>query len=170
MGESCLLTEASHYKFGTRKVPPCGRARWMTRYHLCVFRGILACLWQSGPCCSFTPGDNAPTRPVCFVSCPCFAFFSSQSFSFFFLRAVRNGHIKRITDQDIQSSVLEMCGTNVSTNYISCPADPSKTLGIKLPFLVMIIKNVRAHAFHKDGLDDGHTLAQPTIIVSVADY
>jgi hypothetical protein len=34
-------------------------------------------------------------------------------------------------------------GTNVSTNYISCPADPKKTLGIKLPFLVMIIKNVQ---------------------------
>ena len=33
-------------------------------------------------------------------------------------------------------------GTNVSTNYITCPADPQKTLGIKLPFLVMIIKNV----------------------------
>ena len=56
--------------------------------------------------------------------------------------AVRNGHIKRITDQDIQSSVLEIMGTNVSTNYITCPADPQKTLGIKLPFLVMIIKNV----------------------------
>ena len=27
-------------------------------------------------------------------------------------------------------------GTNVSTNYITCPADPKKTLGIKLPFLV----------------------------------
>jgi hypothetical protein len=58
-------------------------------------------------------------------------------------KKVRNGHIKRITDQDIQSSVLEICGTNVSTSYISCPADPSKTLGIKLPFLVMIIKHVR---------------------------
>ena len=34
-------------------------------------------------------------------------------------------------------------GTNVSTNYITCPADANKTLGIKLPFLVMIIKNVR---------------------------
>lgn len=55
---------------------------------------------------------------------------------------VRNGHIKRITDQDIQSSVLEIMGTNVSTNYITCPAHPKKTLGIKLPFLVMIIKNV----------------------------
>ena len=26
---------------------------------------------------------------------------------------VRNGHIKRITDNDIQSLVLEICGTNV---------------------------------------------------------
>lgn len=55
---------------------------------------------------------------------------------------MRNGHIKRITDPDIQSSVLEIMGTNVSTNYITCPVDPKKTLAIKLPFLVMIIKNV----------------------------
>ena len=59
-------------------------------------------------------------------------------------KKVRNGHIKRITDQDIQSSVLEIMGTNVSTNHITCPADKNKTLGIKLPFLVMIIKNVSA--------------------------
>ena len=59
-------------------------------------------------------------------------------------KQVRNGHIKRITDQDIQSSVLEIMGTNVSTNHITCPADKNKTLGIKLPFLVMIIKNVSA--------------------------
>ena len=41
-------------------------------------------------------------------------------------KKVRNGHIKRITDQDIQSSVLEIMGTNVSTNFITCPADPKK--------------------------------------------
>jgi hypothetical protein len=57
---------------------------------------------------------------------------------------VRNGHIKRITDADIQSSVLEIMGTNVSTTFIACPSEKKKTLGIKLPFLVMIIKNVRA--------------------------
>ena len=60
-------------------------------------------------------------------------------------RHVRNGHIKRLTDADIQSSVLEIMGTNVSTNFISCPVDQKKTLAIKLPFLVMIIKNVSAH-------------------------
>ena len=57
-------------------------------------------------------------------------------------KQVRNGHIKRLTDADIQSSVLEIMGTNVSTNYITCPVDKQKTLAIKLPFLVMIIKNV----------------------------
>ena len=68
---------------------------------------------------------------------------------------VRNGHIKRITDQDIQSSVLEIMGTNVSTNFITCPADPKKTLGIKLPFLVMIIKNLKKYfTFEVQVLDD----------------
>jgi len=61
------------------------------------------------------------------------------------LQQVRNGHIKRITDNDIQSLVLEIVGTNVSTTYITCPADPKKTLGIKLPFLVMIIKNLKKY-------------------------
>jgi len=70
-------------------------------------------------------------------------------------KKVRNGHIKRLTDQDIQSSVLEIAGTNVSTNYISCPVDPKKTLGIKLPFLVMIIKNLKKYfTFEVQVLDD----------------
>jgi hypothetical protein len=65
------------------------------------------------------------------------------SIQYLLIILVRNGHIKRITDPDIQSSVLEIMGTNVSTTFIQCPADPKKTLAIKLPFLVMIIKNVR---------------------------
>lgn len=60
-------------------------------------------------------------------------------------KEIRNGHIKRLTDQDIQSSVLEIMGTNVSTNFITCPADPKETLAIKLPFLVMIIKNLKKY-------------------------
>ena len=34
-------------------------------------------------------------------------------------------------------------GTNVTTSYVTCPVNNSETLGIKLPFLVMIIKNVQ---------------------------
>ena len=68
---------------------------------------------------------------------------------------VRNGHIKRLTDSDIQSSVLEIMGTNVSTNFITCPVDPKKTLAIKLPFLVMIIKNLKKYfTFEVQVLDD----------------
>lgn len=68
---------------------------------------------------------------------------------------IRNGHIKRITDPDIQSSVLEIMGTNVSTNYIVCPAEAKKTLGIKLPFLVMILKNLKKYfTFEVQVLDD----------------
>lgn len=71
------------------------------------------------------------------------------------LRTVRNGHIKRITDEDIQSSVLEIVSANVSTTYVTCPADPAKTLGIKLPFLVMIIKNLKRYfTFEVQVLDD----------------
>ena len=68
---------------------------------------------------------------------------------------MENGHIKRITDGDIQSSVLEVASANVATTYITCPADPEKTLGIKLPFLVMIIKNLnRYFSFEVQVLDD----------------
>ncbi|KAJ9518253.1 hypothetical protein QJQ45_010270 [Haematococcus lacustris] len=70
-------------------------------------------------------------------------------------KQVRNGHIKRITDQDIQSSVLEICGDNVANVFITAPADPTKTLGIKLPFLVMIIKNLKKYfSFEVQVLDD----------------
>ena len=54
-----------------------------------------------------------------------------------------------------QSFVLEIVGTNVSTTYITCPADPKKTLGIKLPYLVMIVKNMKKYyTFEVQVLDD----------------
>ncbi|CAF2051319.1 unnamed protein product, partial [Rotaria magnacalcarata] len=38
---------------------------------------------------------------------------------------------------------------------VTCPADPKKTLGIKLPFLVMIIKNLKKYfTFEVQVLDD----------------
>lgn len=68
---------------------------------------------------------------------------------------IQNGHIKRITDNDIKSSVLEIMGTNVSTSYIVCPSDPNNTLGIKLPFLVIVLKNVKKYfTFEVQVLDD----------------
>ena len=56
---------------------------------------------------------------------------------------MRNGYIKRLTDNDINSSVIEIIGSNVSTTFITSPDNPKKTLGIKLPFLVMVVKNLK---------------------------
>eukprot|EP00931_Biecheleriopsis_adriatica_P020617 TRINITY_DN13721_c0_g1_i3.p1 TRINITY_DN13721_c0_g1~~TRINITY_DN13721_c0_g1_i3.p1 ORF type:complete len:273 (-),score=49.44 TRINITY_DN13721_c0_g1_i3:180-998(-) len=68
---------------------------------------------------------------------------------------VRNGHIKRITDEELLSAAVEIGGTNVSTTYVSCPADPQQTLGIKLPFFSMLVKNVAKYfTFEVEVLDD----------------
>ena len=55
---------------------------------------------------------------------------------------VKNGYIKRITDDDIQSSVVEIMGANTSTTFVTCPKNDKQTLGIKLPYLVLIVKNM----------------------------
>lgn len=74
-------------------------------------------------------------------------------------KKVRNGHIKRITDCDIQSLVLEIVGTNISSTYVSCPADPKKTLGIKLPFLILMVKNLKKFfTFEVQILDDKNVI------------
>lgn len=71
------------------------------------------------------------------------------------LLSVSNGHIKRPMDEDIQSNVLEIVGSNIQSTYITCPADPAATLGIKLPFLVIIVKNLKKYfTFEIQILDD----------------
>jgi len=50
-------------------------------------------------------------------------------------------------------SVQEVCcneddtssATCCSVTYITCPADPQKTLAIKLPFLILVIKNMKKY-------------------------
>ncbi|KAI3924259.1 hypothetical protein MKW98_032460 [Papaver atlanticum] len=70
-------------------------------------------------------------------------------------KEVVNGQIKRIQDEDIQSNVLEIAGSNVQSTYITCPADPAATLGIKLPFLVIIVKDSKKYfTFEIQVLDD----------------
>ena len=40
--------------------------------------------------------------------------------------------IQRVNDPDIQSSVIEVEGENVATNYITCPMNASDSLGNNL--------------------------------------
>lgn len=70
---------------------------------------------------------------------------------------VKNGVIKRITDEEIKSLVLEIKSSNVSTTYITCP-NINKSLGIKLNYFVMIVKNMdRFFTFEVEILDDTQT-------------
>lgn len=63
--------------------------------------------------------------------------------------------MKRCHDDDIQSNVLEVVGSNIQSTYITCPADLSATLGIKLPFLVLVVKNMKKYfSFEIQILDD----------------
>ncbi|CAK1584680.1 unnamed protein product [Parnassius mnemosyne] len=67
---------------------------------------------------------------------------------------VQNGHVKRLTDNEVNSIVLEIVSTNVATTYITCPRR-NQVLGIKLPFLVMIVKNLKRYfSFEITILDD----------------
>ncbi|XP_006612447.1 cilia- and flagella-associated protein 20-like [Apis dorsata] len=69
---------------------------------------------------------------------------------------VKNGYIRRVTDDEVKSLALELAGTNVTTTYIYCPRGNRKaSLGIKLPFLIMIIKNMKKYfTFEITILDD----------------
>lgn len=70
-------------------------------------------------------------------------------------KKVKNGSIKRIMDPDIQSSVIEITGSNISTTYITCPSVSKLSLGIKLPYLMMIVKNMKKFfSFEVEIMDD----------------
>ncbi len=73
---------------------------------------------------------------------------------------VANGHVTRVTDEDIQSGVLELVSANVATTYITCPADKAATLGVKLPYLVMVVRHqCRRHPRGGGGVELGTFLA-----------
>lgn len=70
---------------------------------------------------------------------------------------VKNGLIKRVTDEEIKSLVIEIKSSNVSTTYITCPKI-HESLGIKLNYFVIIVKNIdRFFSFEVEIIDDTQT-------------
>jgi len=51
-------------------------------------------------------------------------------------------NIKMVIDNHINSNVLQIAGENPSKNFIAFPLNKKRTLGIKLPLFVIILKNV----------------------------
>ncbi|GFU42594.1 cilia- and flagella-associated protein 20 [Nephila pilipes] len=53
------------------------------------------------------------------------------------------GCIKRITDEDIQTLVIEITSVQFCTTWISLPRVPSNSIGIRLPYLTMLLKYLK---------------------------
>jgi hypothetical protein len=92
---------------------------------------------------------------ACHVSLNCHASFHSPKPLQIWHPQVQNGHVKRVMDPDIHSSSIEVMGSNVATNCIMCPPIANQTLGIKLPYLNLIVKNLNKYfSFEVQVLDD----------------
>ncbi|XP_053687117.1 cilia- and flagella-associated protein 20-like [Sabethes cyaneus] len=71
----------------------------------------------------------------------------------------KNGHTKRKTDEDLKLMVFELMGANVATTYMVAPRCPCPSLGVKLPFLVLLLKNLKKFfSFEIQILDDRNLL------------
>lgn len=63
--------------------------------------------------------------------------------------------VRPVVDEDINSQVLELRDDNVANTRIECPADPSDTLAITLPYVVLVVKNMQRYfTFELELLDD----------------
>ncbi|XP_065089923.1 uncharacterized protein LOC135711112 [Ochlerotatus camptorhynchus] len=71
----------------------------------------------------------------------------------------KNGHSKRVTDEELKLMSFELMGVNVATTYMVAPKCPCPSLGVKLPFLVLLVKNLKKFfSFEIQILDDRNTL------------
>ncbi|KAF9954137.1 hypothetical protein BGZ70_010648 [Mortierella alpina] len=68
---------------------------------------------------------------------------------------VQEPHVEFVIDDTLNSQVLELLSTNLPSTFITTPSLPTRTLGIKLPFLVFLVKNLGKYwSFEVTVLDD----------------
>ncbi|KAF9110391.1 hypothetical protein BGX27_006421 [Mortierella sp. AM989] len=64
-------------------------------------------------------------------------------------------HVEFLVDDTLNSQVLELLSTNLPSTFITTPSLATRTLGIKLPFLVFLVKNLGKYwSFEVTILDD----------------
>ncbi|KAF9125059.1 hypothetical protein BGW39_007685 [Mortierella sp. 14UC] len=64
-------------------------------------------------------------------------------------------HVDFLIDDTLNSQVLEILSTHLPTTFITTPSLATRTLGIKLPFLVFLVKNLGKYwSFEVTILDD----------------
>jgi len=70
-----------------------------------------------------------------------------------------DGIVKTLIDDEIDSTIFEITSSNISGTFITCPADPKRTLAIKLKYLCLICKPLKgkAYSFEIKVIDDKGT-------------
>ncbi|KAG0005088.1 hypothetical protein BGZ80_005509, partial [Entomortierella chlamydospora] len=64
-------------------------------------------------------------------------------------------HVEFLIDDTLNSKVLELLSTNLPSTFITTPSLATRTLGIKLPYLVFLVKNLGKYwSFEVTILDD----------------
>ncbi|KAG0322235.1 hypothetical protein BGZ99_003434 [Dissophora globulifera] len=64
-------------------------------------------------------------------------------------------HVDFVIDDTLNSQVLELLSPNLPSTFITTPSLPTRTLGIKLPILVFLVKNLGKYwSFEVTILDD----------------
>ncbi|KAG0372984.1 hypothetical protein BGX24_012319 [Mortierella sp. AD032] len=64
-------------------------------------------------------------------------------------------HVDFLIDDTLNSQVLEILSTHLPTTFITTPSLATRTLGIKLPFLIFLVKNLGKYwSFEVTVLDD----------------
>jgi len=60
-------------------------------------------------------------------------------------KQVRKGHIKKVHDVHLNGATLEIMGSNLSSVFITTPIGIFQSLGIRLPYVVLVVKNLRRY-------------------------
>ncbi|KAF9969434.1 hypothetical protein BGZ73_008223 [Actinomortierella ambigua] len=64
-------------------------------------------------------------------------------------------HVQFVSDDTLNSQVLELLSPNLSNTFITTPSLATRTLGIKLPYLIFLVKNLGKYwSFEITILDD----------------
>ncbi|XP_060855738.1 uncharacterized protein LOC132933485 [Metopolophium dirhodum] len=54
----------------------------------------------------------------------------------------KGGEMKQVQDDQMKSNVLQIQSKNVNACCITCPMNPKDSIGIRLPFVTLIVKNL----------------------------
>ncbi|PSN53656.1 Cilia- and flagella-associated protein 20 [Blattella germanica] len=56
---------------------------------------------------------------------------------------MRDGYIQRLIDKDTLTLVVDLIAPRYTDSSITCPKDPDVSLGVTLPILVFLVKNLK---------------------------